>query len=839
LLSASQLKYYFFSFFLSFLFTIELIFLSFCLLSLQGFSIIRTSIPPYLIWIYYGLNPISYSIQALSINELTSPRWGPDGYSVLEQFAIHTDTFWIWVAVGYAWGYLLLLTALGAIALYMTNPPGPKASIQLEEDKLEVERELSSYIRRTCSNGASITEENVPSGVGVDGGGVKTATAAGADTGNTDPPPTTTLSSFPSGLSASGAADEAMAVPFVPITLVCRNVCYYVNDPSGGSAPGVVKDTEDKEVAGKLQLLKSIDFYARPGELVALMGGSGAGKTTLLDVIAGRKTQGLIRGEILVNGRPKQQGVWSRVVGYVEQMDIHSSRITVKESLQFSARLRLEEATVNDAQVAAIVEQTLNTVELNNLAGSIVGEPGGEGLSIEQRKRLSIAVELVANPSVLFMDEPTSGLDARSAAIVMRAVRNVANGNRTVMVTIHQPSMEIFETFDQLVLMQRGGRLTYFGPLGVESSDLIAYLESYEGVQPIKASYNPATWMLESTGGSMATTFKAADIDFPDAYLESELRASNLKLMDELAATTAANSPELAVGGKYATSFNMQVRELTRKYFLYYWRASNYNFVRIIMTLCIALIYGLTYLNEGKAIRAGASSADISTVQNIMGLIFSMSIFNGMFNAMTVLPLISAERVVFYRESAASMYAPRALAFAQGVAELPYLAVQAFVMVVVSYWMVGFEPVAWKFFYFLLMFFLTVTMYTFLGQFLIVATPNQLLAQLLTALANSIWTIFNGFLVPYPQTPRGWQWLSRASPTTWILYGMGGSQMADSDVPLTEPFAGAKTIGEFVNVYFGYDYGFIWWCPLIVLAYVVFFRGMAAVLMSYVSFNKR
>ncbi|KAL4527487.1 hypothetical protein Ndes2526B_g08823 [Nannochloris sp. 'desiccata'] len=843
----------------------------------NGFSIIRTSIPPYLIWIYYGLNPISYSINALAINELTSPRWGQAGYEVLEQFAIYTNKDWIWIGVGYAWGYLLVLTALGAGALLITNPPGPKASIPLEQGKLEVERELSSYIRRRkCTNeSCTIIGGDIPLEIEVDGvktaatttiTGEKVAATDVAVTGKSldnlaadgymdpapstesgvfqlssaDPPPTTTLSPSPSGLSAKGGEKgDAIAVPFVPIALVCRNVCYYVKDPSSGAAPGVVKNTEDKEIAGKLQLLKSIDFYARPGELVALMGGSGAGKTTLLDVVAGRKTQGLIRGEILVNGRAKQQDVWSRVVGYVEQMDIHSSRITVKESLQFSARLRLEEASVNDAQVAAIVQQTLDTVELDNLAGSIVGEPGGEGLSIEQRKRLSIAVELVANPSVLFMDEPTSGLDARSAAIVMRAVRNVANGNRTVMVTIHQPSMEIFEAFDQLVLMQRGGRLTYFGPLGVDSSSLIAYLESYEGVQPISASYNPATWMLESTGGSMATTFKAADIDFPDAYLESELRASNLKLMDELVATAAANSPELAVGGKYATSIKIQLRELTRKYFLYYWRASNYNFVRIIMTLCISLIYGLTYLNEGKAIRPGAPPASVSTVQNIMGLIFSMSIFNGMFNAMTVLPLISAERVVFYRESAASMYAPRALALAQGAAELPYLAVQAIVMVTVSYWMVGFEPVAWKFFYFLLMFFLTVTMYTFLGQFLVVATPNQLLAQLITAFLNSIWTIFNGFLVPYPQTPVGWQWLSRASPTTWILYGMGASQMADSQVQLQQPYSGATTIGGFVNVYFGYDYGFIWWCPLIVLAYVVFFRGMAAVFMSYVSFNKR
>ena len=571
------------------------------------------------------------------------------------------------------------------------------------------------------------------------------------------------------------------------------------------------------------------------------MGGSGAGKTTLMDVVAGRKTQGIIRGDILVNGRPKEQATWSRVVGYVEQMDIHSSRITVKESLAFSARLRLDETEVNDAQVAAIVQQVLDTVELQSLANNIVGDPGGQGLSIEQRKRLSIAVELVANPSVLFMDEPTSGLDARSASIVMRAVRNVADGNRTVMVTIHQPSMDIFEAFDQLVLMQRGGRLTYFGPLGVESSNLIAYLEAYPGVQPIKDQTNPATWMLEVTGGSMSTTFAASSVDFPAAYADSELRSANMKLMDELAVSSAAENLPLAVGGKYATCFNTQRRELLRKYFLYYWRAPHYNFVRIIMTFFISLIYGLTYLNAADPVKPGSPPTSFATVQNIMGLIFSMAIFNGMFNCMTVMPLISAERVVFYRETAASMYAPRALSIAQGVAELPYLAVQAITMVVVTYWMVGFQMVAWKFFYFLLLFFLTVTMYTFMGQFLVFATPNQLLAQLLAAFVNQIATFFSGFLIPENQMPVGWRWLARLSPTTWILYGLAGSQLADSEVPFSQGSGqnATTTVGAFVKDFFGYDYGFIWWCPLIVFAYVLAFRLGTSFLASYVSFNKR
>ena len=143
----------------------------------------------------------------------------------------------------------------------------------------------------------------------------------------------------------------------------------------------------------------------------------------------------------------------------------------------------------------------MDLVEIDNLKDAIVGLPGVTGLSTEQRKRLTIAVELVANPSIIFMDEPTSGLDARAAAIVMRAVRNTVDTGRTVVCTIHQPSIDIFEAFDevnilspfslsislcdthsiprvsQLLLMKRGGQVIYFGPLGRNSHKIIEYFE--------------------------------------------------------------------------------------------------------------------------------------------------------------------------------------------------------------------------------------------------------------------------------------------------------------------------------------------------------------------------
>ncbi|GFZ08403.1 pleiotropic drug resistance 12 [Actinidia rufa] len=252
---------------------------------------------------------------------------------------------------------------------------------------------------------------------------------------------------------------------------------------------------------------------------LALMGVTGAGKTTLMDVLAGRKTRGYIEGSITISGYPKNQETFTRIAAYCEQNDIHSPHVTVYESLQYSAWLRLP-PEVNSATRKMFIEEIMELVELTPLRQALVGLPAVNGLSTEQRKRLTIAVELVANPSIIFMDEPTSGLDARAAAVVMRTVRNTVDTGRTVVCTIHQPSIDIFDAFDELFLLNRGGVEIYVGPLGHHSCNLIEYFEGINGISKIKDGYNPATWMLEVTSAGQQT---ALGVNFAEEYKKSEL----------------------------------------------------------------------------------------------------------------------------------------------------------------------------------------------------------------------------------------------------------------------------------------------------------------------------
>ncbi|KAJ0092905.1 hypothetical protein Patl1_24753 [Pistacia atlantica] len=317
--------------------------------------------------------------------------------------------------------------------------------------------------------------------------------------------------------TVAGPKKGRMVLPFEPLTLTFQDVQYYVDAPQEMKKRGF----EEK----KLQLLSDITGAFRPGILTALMGVSGAGKTTLMDVLSGRKTGGTIQGEIRIGGYPKIQDTFARISGYCEQNDIHSPQVTVEESVIYSAWLRLS-PQIDSKTKAAFVNEVLETIELDEIKDSLVGLPGVSGLSTEQRKRLTIAVELVANPSIIFLDEPTSGLDARAAAIVMRAVKNVVETGRTVVCTIHQPSIDIFEAFDDLILMKSGGRIIYCGPLGLHSSKVIQYFENIRGVPKIKDNYNPATWMLEVTSKSVEAELQ---VDFAQIYNESTLYQDNLQ----------------------------------------------------------------------------------------------------------------------------------------------------------------------------------------------------------------------------------------------------------------------------------------------------------------------
>lgn len=331
-----------------------------------------------------------------------------------------------------------------------------------------------------------------------------------------------------------------------------RNVCY------------------DIKIKGEpRRLLNEVSGWVKPGTLTALMGVSGAGKTTLLDVLAQRVSMGIVTGDMLVSGKPRDES-FQRKTGYVQQQDLHLETSTVREALRFSAMLR-QPKSVSRAEKYAFVEDVIKMLNMQDFAEAVVGVPG-EGLNVEQRKLLTIGVELAAKPALLlFLDEPTSGLDSQSSWAIVAFLRKLADNGQAVLATIHQPSAILFQEFDRLLFLAKGGKTVYFGNVGKNSETLLDYFTRH-GAPKCGEDENPAEYMLTMVGAG--PTGKSTQ-DWHEAWKNSqEARDVQLELdriQQEMGCrTTTETSKEEK--SEFAMPFAIQLYEVTKRVFQQYWR---------------------------------------------------------------------------------------------------------------------------------------------------------------------------------------------------------------------------------------------------------------------------
>ncbi|XP_065865622.1 pleiotropic drug resistance protein 1-like isoform X2 [Euphorbia lathyris] len=756
------------------------------LFALGGFVLSRDHIKKWWIWGYW-ISPLMYGQNAIVVNEFLGKSWSkvlpnstePLGVQVLNSRGFFMQAYWYWIGVGALVGFTLLYNFLFTLALTFLGPmQKPQAVVSEENPGKESGRKLIKSRKGSSSGFSSLRTEVI--------------------------------------VEETHHSRKGMVLPFEPHYITFNDIRYSVDMPQEMKSQGVTEE--------KLELLKGVSGSFRPGVLTALMGVSGAGKTTLMDVLAGRKTRGYIEGNITISGYPKKQETFTRISGYCEQNDIHSPNVTVYESLLYSAWVRLS-PEVNTETRKMFIEEVMELVELKPLRQALVGLPGVSGLSTEQRKRLTIAVELVANPSIIFMDEPTSGLDARAAAIVMRTVRNTVDTGRTVVCTIHQPSIHIFEAFDELFLMKRGGQEIYVGPLGHHSCHLIKYFEAIQGVPNLKNGYNPATWMLEVTS---AVQEKVLGIDFADIYRNSELNRRNQELIEELS-TPAPGSNELYFPTEYSQSFFTQCMACLWKQHWSYWRNPQYTAVRFFLTTFTAFMFGTMFWD------LGSKMTKRQDLFNAMGSMFATIIFLGVQNATSVQPVVAVERTVFYRERAAGMYSPFPYAFAQVVIEFPYIFSQALVYGVIVYPMIGFEWTAAKFFWYLFFMYFTLSYYTFYGMMAVAVTPNQQVASIVSSAFFSLWNIFSGFIVPRTRIPVWWRWYAWLCPVAYTLYGLVSSQFGD----IKHTTESGDTVEDFVRSYFDFKHELLGAIAAAVVGFATLFAFTFALSIRFLNYQRR
>ncbi|XP_010658730.1 pleiotropic drug resistance protein 2 [Vitis vinifera] len=781
---------------------------------LGGFIVAKDDIEPWMIWGYYA-SPMTYGQNALVINEFLDDRWSapnidqriPEptvGKALLKARGMFVDGYWYWICVGALMGFSLLFNICFIVALTYLDPLGDSKSVIIDEENEEKSEKQFFSNKQHDLTTPERNSATAPMSEGIDMEVRKTRESTKSVVKDANHTPT----------------KRGMVLPFQPLSLAFEHVNYYVDMPAGMKSQGIEAD--------RLQLLRDASGAFRPGIQIALVGVSGAGKTTLMDVLAGRKTGGYIEGSISISGYPKNQATFARISGYCEQNDIHSPNVTVYESLVYSAWLRLAPDVKKETR-QVFVEEVMELVELHPLRDALVGLPGIHGLSTEQRKRLTVAVELVANPSILFMDEPTTGLDARAAAVVMRTVRNTVDTGRTVVCTIHQPSIDIFEAFDELLLMKRGGQIIYAGALGRNSHKLVEYFEAVPGVPKVRDGQNPATWMLEISSAAVEAQL---GVDFAEIYAKSELYQRNQELIKELS-TPSPGSKDLYFPTKYSQSFISQCKACFWKQHWSYWRNPPYNAIRFFLTIIIGVLFGVIFWNKGE------KTDKEQDLINLLGAMFSAVFFLGATNTSSVQPVVAIERTVFYRERAAGMYSALPYAFAQVAIEAIYVAIQTLVYSLLLYSMMGFywrvDKFLW-FYYYLLMCFIYFTLY---GMMIVALTPNHQIAAIVMSFFLSFWNLFAGFLIPRMQIPIWWRWYYWASPVSWTIYGLVTSQVGDKEDPVQVPGAGVKSVKLYLKEALGFEYDFLGAVALAHIGWVLLFLFVFAYGIKFLNFQRR
>lgn len=323
-------------------------------------------------------------------------------------------------------------------------------------------------------------------------------------------------------------------------------------------------------------------------------GVSGAGKTTLLDVLASRTTIGVISGDILVDGHQRDSS-FQRKTGYVQQQDLHLSTSTVREALEFSALLR-QPSHYTRQQRLDYVDTVISLLDMEEYGDAVVGI-SGSGLNIEQRKRLTIGVELAARPKLLlFLDEPTSGLDSQTSWSICSLMEKLTHNGQAILCTIHQPSAMLFQRFDRLLLLAPGGKTVYFGAVGRDSNVLIDYFVR-NGAVPCPTGTNPAEYMLEIIGTAPGAK---SDIDWPAVWRQSEEYREVHRELGRL--QELSDHAPMAVDPKhesqsdykeFAVPFRTQAYLVTIRVFQQMWRTPSYIYSKMLLCLgCVCKSVG-------------------------------------------------------------------------------------------------------------------------------------------------------------------------------------------------------------------------------------------------------
>ncbi|CAM8916682.1 unnamed protein product [Rhodiola kirilowii] len=584
------------------------------------------------------------------------------------------------------------------------------------------------------------------------------------------------------------------------------------------------------------KLLHGLSGYAEPGRLMAIMGPSGSGKSTLLDSLAGRlSTNVVMTGDILINGKKRRQ---DGIVAYVTQEDVLLGTLTVRETITYSALLRFPNSMSRE-EIDGIVEGTIMEMGLQDCADRMIGTWHLRGVSGGEKKRVSIALEILTRPSLLFLDEPTSGLDSASAFFVIQTLRSVARDGKTVISSIHQPSSEVFTLFDDLFLLS-SGVVVYFG-----DAKMAVEFFAEAGV-PCPSRRNPSDHFLRCVNsdfdlvtatlkGSLRykeNDNKSADplANFPTSEIKARLvekykhskyakraRARILEL------ETKRNSVEMAIGSQ--AGWFKQLWTLTCRSSLNMTRDVGYYWLRIIIYTVVSFCVGTIFYNVGTSYTAilarGACGAFI------MGFMTFMSI--GGF------PSFVEELKIYTRERQSRHYGVGAFILANFLSSFPFLVAVSLATGTVTYFMVKFHPGLSHYAYFVLTIFLSISVVESLMMVIASLVPNFLMGIVTGAGVIGIMMMTSGFFRLLPDLPKPfWRYpVSYLSYGSWSVQGSYKNDLLGLEFDAMYPGEPRLTGKYILAKMYGIPLHSKWWDLVALVALLVLYRLLFFALLKF------
>jgi ABC-2 type transporter len=428
---------------------------------------------------------------------------------------------------------------------------------------------------------------------------------------------------------------------------------------------------------------------------------------------------------------------------------------------------------------------------------------------------------------VIFLDEPTSGLDSRGALVVMRAMKRIAESGRTVCATIHQPSSAVFEMFDDLLLLKKGGNVVFFGELGTGSCHLVEYFESH-GAKPIEHGENPASWMLRAYAGEHANE---TQLDYAELYKSSEQYGNALQHIVSIV-ENRDESNHIQYTESFSTTMKERLQYTNRRITTIYKRSPLYNLTRLVIAAFYSFMIGSVFIRKeyGEKRILGESVVD-----GILGTIFLSTIIIGVTSISMSVPVMKKIRDVFYKHRASGMIEHNSLSWALSVAEIPYILMVSLLFGVVYYFTVGLFSTAKQFWYFYLFFSLNVGICAFFGQAFICLVSDIPTSGALVGALIGYNVFFSGFIVKPQYFTGPFQLGLWTAPGRFVYEGIITTQFHELKIPvLAEPMSPfffslnctnvdepcLGTIDEYTTLVAGFDstiFGWTYRCYLVTL----------------------